>query len=400
MKHAPNATSNATSNVTSNVTALEAGSDFRSVGRLLVKSSEEVRQCRGWLRPWSASFVALLVTFTMAGFAGAESKTEPLEDEFAKWQFSAGVELGLYGTSGEGDVSGSILTEPRATNIDTLLGDGGPNVVADQSDTQDVLSSALLGGTFGVMSPALFDGLAGSTRLRNSLLGEILLASRPRLFFDVSILPALTLETSVVRDGDPGQFKLPDDIPSGPKLVPERLVQGTGTNLTSQHQGVQFRASLGMAFTIVELEEGSLRIKPSLHYSRVENKVSAVARRAVRLLDEDPFVTVDGRTARFRSLDHFRTIGVSDESTEVYHGVGPAFELEYVTQEAFGPFGVSLFLKGTATRLLGDLETEFQVANADNEDETVTFRFKNAPWSYSASMGIRLLFSPDLDLFR
>lgn len=347
----------------------------------MVKSSEEVRQCRSWLRPWSVSLVAFLVTFSMAGFARAESRAAPLEDEFAKWQFSAGLEFGLYGTSGEGDVSSSPLVGPRADNINQLNGDEGPNVVADQSDTQDALASGLLGGTFGVMTPALFDT-----------------ASKPRLFLDVSILPAITLETSVVRDGDPGEFRLPEDVPPIAAFVPERLVLGSGTNLTSQHQGVQFHASLGMAFMIVELEEGYLRVKPSFHYSRVENKVSAIANRAVRVLNADPRDPVSNQS--IRSLDSFRTISLSDESTEVYHGVGPALELEYVTPEAFGPFGVSLFLKGAATHLLGNLETKFQIANADNPEETVSFRFENDPWSYSGSVGVRLLFSPDLDFFR
>ncbi len=353
----------------------------RSVHRVVARSSERNTQRRDWLRRWAASLVASLLTMSMAGVARAESARERLDGELEKWLLSAGVEVGLSGTSAEAKATGTLLTGDRATNINQLLGDEGVTVIAPLRDEADVLS-ALLGVNFGVMTPAPFD-----------------IPSHPRLFFDVSILPALTLESSIVREGDPEAFRLPPDIPGRAAFVAERLVLGRGTKITSQQQGVQFHAGLGVAFTF-DLGESRVRIKPSLHYSRTENKVSATANRAVRTLNEDPFVTVGGRTARFRSLDSFRLISIGDSFTEVYHAAGPALEIEYVTQEALGPFAVSLFIKGVASHIFGDLKTEFVGSNPLIPEETVRFKLKNDPWSYMATAGIRLSFTPDFNFLR
>ena len=368
--------------VTDPVTDSVTDPNRRSVNRVAARSSERKTQRRDWLRRWSASLVASLLTVAMAGVVGAESARERYDGELEKWQLSAGVEMGIYGTSAEGDATGTTLVGPRATNIDQLRGDEGPEVIAPLRDENDIYS-AVLGGTFGVMTPAPFD-----------------IASQPRLFLDVSILPALTLESSVVRDGDPGEFRLPPDITQRAAFVAERLVLGRGTKITSQQQGVQFHAGLGVAFTF-DLEESRIRIKPSLRYSRTENKVSATAKRAVRTLNVDPTVVdADGRSMKVRSLDHFRLLSLGDNFTEVYHAAGPALEIEFLTEEAFGPFHVSLFIKGGASYIFGDLKTEFVDSNPLYPEETVRFKLKNDPWSYLATAGIRLSFSPDFSFRR
>lgn len=367
--------------VMNQVTNTVTNPNLRSVEPVVARSIVRQAQRRDWLCRCSASLVASILTVAVAGVAGAEPVGEELDGELEKWEFSAGLEMGIYATSAEASSTGTLLTGPRATNINQLQGDDVPTVIAALRDESDVLS-AVLGVNFGVMTPAPID-----------------IATHPRLFFDVSILPALTLESSIARDGDPGAFGLPEKITGAASFVAERLVLGSGQKITSQQQGVQFHAGLGVAFTF-ELEEGQVRIKPSLHYSRTENKVSAVAKRAVRILNNDPTVVIDGRSQRFRSLDHFRLISIGDSFTEVYHAAGPALEIEYVTQETFGPFGVSLFIKGVASHIFGDLKTEFVGSNPLIPEETVRFKLKNDPWSYMATAGIRLSFSPDFNFRR
>ena len=47
------------------------------------------------------------------------------------------------------------------------------------------------------------------------------------------------------------------------------------------------------------------------------------------------------------------------------HGIGPALEIEYETGGQEGPFDISLFIKGHATRFFGDVTTESTSTNTD-----------------------------------
>lgn len=239
----------------------------------------------------------------------------------------------------------------------------------------DVLSG-LLGATFGLMTPAPLD-----------------IATHPRLFVDLSVLPTLTQETAIARSGDPGEYGIRLPIARASPFVGERLVAGTGTQITSQHQGVQLHIALGSAFTF-DFGEHRLRIKPSIQYSRTENKISVEARRAVRIVNADPIDPITPSNGRIRSLASYRFVTLADDFTEVFHGLGPALEIEYDTENRVGPFVVSVFLKGAASHLFGDLETEFVAANPDFPSETVRFKYKNDPWTYQATTGIRLRLVP------
>ena len=76
---------------------------------------------------------------------------------------------------------------------------------------------------------------------------------------------------------------------------------------------------------------------------------------------------------------------------------GIAVEIEYETANRIGPFSVSLFIKGHASHLLGDLKTRLQQTNQDptvTGDETVNWKYSQDSWVFRASTGIRFRLVP------
>jgi hypothetical protein len=318
-----------------------------------------------------AMSVALLTPLRDAS-ARSEMR-ERHEGELERWVFSGALEVGLMGHTGKGNVRGTPTGSPRATNIDPIrLGDEAtPNVVADDASREQI-TSALVGGNFELMSPALAD-----------------VPSQPRFFMDVFVAAALANEVSLARDGNPASLGFPDVFDQRQPLG-ERLVAGRGNGVFVQPQGPQLHAGIGPAFTFDLFGAHRIRIKPSLVYSRMRVDVTGVAHRAVRTAN-----TVDFRNRVF--ADEFRTIELREKTDEVYHGIGPALELEYDTGNRFGPFEVTLFLKGHASRLFGDVTTDLSQANPNppaDAEERVFWKYRQDRWVYRGSTGIRLRYLP------
>lgn len=302
------------------------------------------------------------VAIALASFSASAADAEMLEDP-THWVFSGALEVGIHGHTGKGNIKGSPLTGPRV-NPPLIDQDLGPNVVEDLRSREEVLS-ALVGGTFEIMSPQLFEA-----------------AGRPRLFLDLNISAALASEVGLARDSDPGQMSLPSPV-SG-SLIGEASIVGRGAAITVQPQGPQIHAGLGAAFTI-DLADELIRIKPSLVYSRTILDVDAITNRAVRLPPPAPPVTLE---------THFRLIQLTDDFTEVYHGLGPALEIEYEPGTRVGPVGITLYLKGHASYIFGDLKTRMLGVNPEYPDETVSWKYSQDRWAFRASTGIRLRWDP------
>lgn len=352
---------------------LKLRTDFYSTGQRrspLARPHRIFRSRRRTTVPGLA-WVSLLVVAISAIAARANGETEPSahDAELERWVLSGGIEVGMFGNSASGEFSGSPLVGPRATNISTS--DDVSTVVRSVRGDNDLLSG-LIGPSFEVMTPSFLD-----------------VPSHPRFFLDLSLLGILTSEPSMAKFGSPGKYGLPDQVSFSAPFIGELFVTGTGTQITSQHHGFLPQVGLGPAFTF-DFGEERIRIKPSIVYSRLETKVSAITRRAVRIVEQDPLTS----SGRVRSLDSYRFISLQDDQTEVYHGLGPALEIEYLTRRRIGPFATSLFLKGVATHLFGDLKTEFSASNPEYPQETVRWKYQNDSWSYQASVGIRLSLVP------
>ena len=321
------------------------------------------------------ALAGMLSTVCLDSIAEAEDAREKFGGELTRWEFSAAAEIGAFGTTARGMASGGPIVGPRAANVNLGFNVDGPDTIVEDINAANDIISIIIGPTFGVMTPSLLD-----------------VPTQPRLFLDVSVLPTLTLETSVAREGDPGRFTIPTDVNVTAVSIGEPQLGGTGVKITSQH-GLQFHAGLGAAFTF-DRGDHRVRIKPSFRYSRIENDVSGVTNRAIRVREFDPIIPGSVPRRRDRSLDAYRLLVLSDQFTEVYHGIGPALEIEYTTDERIGFFALSLFIKGAATHILGDRETSFFAANPEFPEESVSYEYRNEPWAYQVSTGIRLRFSP------
>ena len=313
--------------------------------------------------------ICLAVVSGITATARAESETaRTLEGEIDRWVFSSALEVGLFAHTAKGNISSTDIDGPRVSPININAGDQPGTLVIQPAASRQQVTSALVGGSFEVMSPRIAD-----------------VATHPRFFLDANVSAALTNDVGLAREADPGVLGLPS--PLGNQILGERAVVGRGTKITVQHQGPQFHAGLGTALTF-DFANERIRIKPSFVYSRIIMDIDAVAKRAVRL---------NGNNGPSRTYENtYRSIELSDSTREVYHGIGPAIELEYETRNRVGPFAVTIFLKGHASHLLGDLKTRFQQTNTDPQttDETVFFKYSQDRWVYRASTGIRFRLVP------
>lgn len=316
----------------------------------------------------------VLALFALATNASAQTALrDRFDGELRRWEVAGAAEFGVYARTAEASATGSPLVGPRAANANRGSNRDGPNTVIAPLEGENDVFSLIMGSTFTLMTPSLLD-----------------VPLQPRVFFDLSILAPATLESPIARKGDPGRFGLPE-ANVNVLVINEPQVLGTGTEISSQEQDYQIQLALGSAFTF-DVGENRFRIKPSLRYQRSQNVVSAVANRAVRVVEFDPIIPGSVPPTRFRSLDGYRLLSLKDSQKKVYHALGAGLELEYLTPTRLGPFDLSLYLKGAATYIFGDRKTDFFQSNPEYPAENVTFHYKQQPWAYQASTGIRLRF--------
>ena len=319
----------------------------------------------GWL---------LVIAAAMVGgsqVSHAESAAAMHDGELTRWVPSAALEVGIFGHTGKGNIDSTDVGTPRVDPPNFAVGDvRGDSLIPSEASREQILS-ALVGGDFEIMTPRLAD-----------------VPTHPRLFFDVNISAVMTNEVGLARSGEPTSLQFPRNFDPG-SVLGENVVAGRGTKINVHHQGPQLHIGQGVAFTF-DFGAERIRIKPSIVYSRIITDISGVANRAVRLRNFTPFVPRD-----FDS--EFRRVELSDKFREVYHGVGPAVEVEYETANRIGPFAMSIFIKGHASHLLGDLETELRATNQDptvTGDESVRFKYSQDRWVFRASTGIRFRLVP------
>ncbi len=310
--------------------------------------------------------VAFLVatTFVVGSFATSAMADDDFDPE-KRWTPAVAFQMDVLGTTGKGRTNGSEISGPRVANAGPRFFDVPTNEVVLPARSREQVVTGLIGGDFELMTPRL----ASPDRA-------------PRLFLNVNVAAALGPEVGLARDGDPGPMALPQGIGDSSSLpVGETAITGAGTKMTVQYQGPQIHAGLGAAF-LFDLEGHRFRVKPSVVYSRLPFDVYGVLRRAVRL---------NGNTGPARTFDNtYRTIELSAKQREIYHGAGAALEVEYETGDRLGPFTWSIFLKGQATRLFGDLETNLSESNPEYPDEQVFFTYKHDRWFYRLGTGIRI----------
>lgn len=311
-----------------------------------------------------------LLLLTMAAASNAE-ESEGVE-EWDRWVPSVALDVSALGHTGKGSIDGSQIVGPREniTAQQATFSSDFPDlrVVNPTRSRADVLS-ALYGGDFEIMTPRLFKHRYA-----------------PRLFLNVSVLATNTLDVRLARDGDPGTPAFPPGSEDDGDIVGEMAVLGTGSQISVQHKDPQVHSGLGLAFT-QNWGGSTIRIKPSVIYSRIPLKVSATTRRVVRL-NNDNNATLDDPAA-------YRFIFLDESADEVYHGAGAALELEFSPDIRFGPLEFTMYLKGAATHLFGDLETNLTGSNPDFPDEQVFYKYSQDRWVFRGGSGFRLRWLPD-----
>ena len=193
--------------------------------------------------------LVLVASVLVPGNARSESSQDRFGDDRDGWEFGFGGEFGFYRRTAEANASGTPLGAPRASNVNTFGNIDGPDVVIEPIQGAADIWSLVPGVAFSVMTPVLID-----------------MPTQPRLFFDGSVNFAMSLESPIAREGDPGRFELPE-ASFEVTIVGEPLVLGTGSEIRSQEQDYQLHAGMGVAFT-VDVSESRFRIKPSLQYER------------------------------------------------------------------------------------------------------------------------------------
>jgi hypothetical protein len=325
-------------------------------------------------RPNAAGFASRLGVRAFVLFFGVVSlmpSRAEAETDDSSWILYGNPEfLSVYAHTGKGNFSSTELTGPRvAANQLVQNGDLGTEVEAPNR-SREIIASALVGGTFGFLTPA------------------VIVPSRPRLFLDVNVAMPATTEVQLARSGDPGKLSFPDGGGTSGVLVTEGALVGRGTAITVQHQGPQVHAGLGVSFELPLDDERSIRFKPSAVYSRTVIDVSALTVRGVRLnTDRDTNQSLE---------DDFRQIRLSDARTEVYHAAGPSLEIEYVPGIDWGPFSLSVYGRGHASYILTDPVTRMQQCNVEGGQpgECADWKYTQDRWAYRASVGFHINWTP------
>lgn len=308
-----------------------------------------------------------LFAFVAASPALADGAMGGGNERVQSWSFYFGPEIAMYAHTGKGNSSSTQLTGPRVNPPNSTFGDLG-TTVSDPERSRETMAAFLVGGTFGVLTPALDIG------------------GRPRAFLDLNISAPATTEAQLARRGNPGTVGFPRG-PNPPTPVGEGALLGQGTLLSAQQQGPQIHAGLGFSVEFPIPGDQVIRVKPAAMYSRTILDLEAQLVRPVRLNND---------ASTNQTLADFRIISLRDQRTEVYHAAGPSLELEYLPGIDWGPFTLSLYARGHAAHILNTLKTEMQQCNdaGGQPNECVRWKYTQDRWTYRATLGVHLNWMP------
>jgi len=279
--------------------------------------------------------------------------------------------------------SGLTVQKQRGSVESALFEDGSPTPVALQpaDDGDDVVVSPFVGGSLELMTPALP------------------IPMRPRFFLAGEILPTFASDRSLAVRGDPDCVSGPEagatcaKDETGTRRVPfgEGAANGQGSKTSAQIDTLVFGANLGVAFPF-QVAGRQLRIKPSVGWINYE--VAAEGLVVDAACAPTNRCTNVARPGGLPPLIGFlRETTLTGNASQFFNGIGPGVGLE-MDGGRYGPIGVSLFLGGSAYRILGDRTMTFDATQSYNDQlgmdvATAAFKVKIDPWMYRGNVGIR-----------
>ena len=232
------------------------------------------------------------------------------------------------------------------------------------------------------------------------------LPGRPRLFAHGDVDAAFSFDRNVAKQAVPTSPRLDANIDPTTETAEESNWLGTGARTSGQVKTFMYSGGLGVAFTLDALER-RLRIKPSVEYMHQDIKVSGQYLKVFRV-DSGLIPGLNpggpgGSITTFMPSVFLDPIQLQPSTTQGFHGVGPGLELEMDAARA-GPVILSLFMTGSAYRMLGDLDvhtTGTQVIPATppytTTDQTVSAEFDYSihAWAYRGGAGMRFRWLPE-----
>lgn len=229
-----------------------------------------------------------------------------------------------------------------------------------------------------------------------------IIPGRPRLFARADVSYSVDKTEAVVNQGDPGD---PINNPGNEVDVndPVSGVINVGTSLRAKSEPLILSGGLGMVFSR-EFAGRTVSLRPSLEWMYQRDEIS-IAFGDAETEGSDPL-----RCAPCRATS------VLSQRTKGYHSLGPGVEVD-IDAGRVGDFKVNVFTRFSALRILGDRKSNLQAigswftrqdekVNGQNiilsidpavgrEDSVVSGRYRRDPWSYAATAGIRIVWSPE-----
>jgi len=263
--------------------------------------------------------------------------------------------------------------------------------------------------------PATVLPVSGSGLALNSIMGlsaEVMspglqfIPGRPRAFLHGDVNAAFGFQRDVAKQGVPTAPRLDANIDPTTETFAESNWLGTGSKTSSQINTLFFSGGLGAAFTLDAFER-RLRIKPSVEYMHESLTVSGQFLKVLRVdTGQSAGLQIGvpgGPVTSFLPSLFLPAIQIQPSRDQDFHGVGPGLELEMDAARA-GPVVLSLFLTGTAYKMLGDLAVHTegtQVIPATppytttDQSVSVQFDYNIHSWSYRGGAGLRFRWLPE-----
>lgn len=195
-----------------------------------------------------------------------------------------------------------------------------------------------------------------------------------RLLVGAGVQLDLDQEVPAQQAGDVLRRDQPDtDVEKANGAVnpaPVASFKGQGSEVSASHELPAWWLQLGVAYTIPWFTDARVRLKPSIEYFGEEIRVKG---RHVVATDRSPL------------LPRFAVERRRGAETQVFHNLGPAFELEVVLKDS-GWLTLSAFAQLRYLWAVGDRELTFR----DDADQTVQFKYRRPANSFRGGAGVRL----------
>lgn len=268
--------------------------------------------------------------------------------------------------------TGASVQDWSGTNQSVLLPGGvlPAEMIRESASGDDLDASPFVAGSIEVMTP------------------ELPIPTTPRFFIGAEVAPAFGFDRTLSGEGDAGAVASPL-LPGQSLVFGEDLLLGQGTETSAEMGDLMWGAHAGIAFP-VDVYGRRLRIKPSIGWISYEVDFSG-------LVSDAECVTVipPSDNCNANATSEIRALGLEGSTSETFHALGPALDLELETFSAPN-YGSSIYVGFRSYRVLSDTKVEFQATETFNDGigtgdiATATFTGEVDDWMIRLLVGFKL----------